>query len=147
MGGALHLIKLSVGSDSVDDLASWQAGRVAERRVAGLDARPRHVTRMWPRRAPEILGGGSLYWVVKGQVACRQPLTGIRPFTDPGGIGRCHLVLEPVVIPVQPRPCRPFQGWRYLEAKDAPADLGPGLGDVAAMPEGLRRELADLGLL
>jgi hypothetical protein len=142
----LHLIKLCVGCDSIRDLEDWiEENRTLHRRL-GRAYEQTHTTRMVPKRMGD-LGGGSLYWVVKGQVACRQPLTGIRPFTDPGGIGRCHLVLEPVVIPVQPRPCRPFQGWRYLEAKDAPADLGPGLGDVAAMPEGLRRELADLGLL
>jgi hypothetical protein len=80
-------------------------------------------------------------------VACRQRLLAIRPFTDPDGIGRCHLVLEPVVSPVEPRPYRPFQGWRYMEAKDAPRDLGQDGGDVGQMPEALRRELADLGLI
>ena len=82
-----------------------------------------------------------------GQIACRQRLLCVRPFTDGEGIGRCHLVLEPVVVPVEPRPGRPFQGWRYLEPKDAPRDLGRASGDVAVMPEAMRRELADLGLL
>ena len=71
----------------------------------------------------------------------------IRPFTDGEGIGRCHLVMEQVVIPVEPRPCRPFQGWRYLAATDAPRDLGQRGEGAAAMPEELRRELAGLGLL
>ena len=102
---------------------------------------------MVPKRAEEILGGGSLYWVIKGQLACRQVLVGIRPFTDREGIGRCHLVLEPKVVPVEPRPYRPFQGWRYLEHKDAPRDLTRGSGDLARMPESMRRALADLGLL
>ena len=142
----LHLIKLCVGCDSIRDLEDWiEENRTLHRRL-GRAYEQTHTTRMVPKRMGD-LGGGSLYWVVKGQVACRQPLNGIRPFTDPGGVGRCHLVLEPTVIPVQPRPCRPFQGWRYLEAKDAPTDLGAGFGDVAGMPEGLRRELADLGLL
>ena len=142
----LHLIKLCVGCDSIRDLEDWiEENRTLHRRL-GRAYEQTHTTRMVPKRMGD-LGGGSLYWVVKGQVACRQPLLGIRPFTDPGGVGRCHLVLEPTVIPVQPRPCRPFQGWRYLAANDAPTDLGAGLGDVAAMPEGLRRELADLGLL
>ena len=72
---------------------------------------------MVPKRVAEILDGGSLYWVIQGQVACRQRLLDIRPFKDGDGISRCHLVLEPVVKPVVPRPCRPFQGWRYLEAR------------------------------
>jgi hypothetical protein len=100
-----------------------------------------------PKRCDALLDGGSLYWVIRGQVACRQRLLSVRPFTDGDGIGRCHLVLEPVVIAVEPRPCRPFQGWRYLEGKDAPRDLGRRSGDLAIMPETMRRELAELGLL
>ncbi len=143
---SLHLIKLCVGCDSIRDLEEWIEENQALHRRLGRAYEQTHTTRMVPKRVDD-LGGGSLYWVIKGQVACRQPLLGIRPFTDSGGIGRCHLVLEPRVIPVQPRPCRPFQGWRYLAVEDAPADLGPGLTGLAEMPEGLRRELADLGLL
>ena len=102
---------------------------------------------MVPKRIAEILDGGSLYWVIKGQVACRQRITDIRPFTDGEGIGRCHLVLEPVVIAVEPRPCRPFQGWRYMDETSVPRDLGAGGGDLLAMPEELRRELRQLGLI
>lgn len=142
----LHLIKLCVGCDSIRDLEEWiEENRTLHRRL-GRPYEQTHTTRMVPKRT-DALAGGSLYWVVKGQVACRQPLLAVRPFTDAGGVGRCHLVLQPAVIPVQPRPCRPFQGWRYLEDKDAPADLGSGRGGLAEMPEGLRRELADLGLL
>ncbi|MBN9063705.1 MAG: DUF1489 domain-containing protein, partial [Rhizobiales bacterium] len=104
--------------------------------------------RMVPRRLDPAHPDGSLYWVIKGQVSARQALTGIRPFTDEQGIGRCHLVLDPTVVPVSPRPCRPFQGWRYLEEKDAPRDLaGAGARQIAEMPEELRRELTGLGLL
>jgi hypothetical protein len=102
---------------------------------------------MVPKRLEELLGDGSLYWVIRGQVACRQPLLDIRPFTDSDGIGRCRLVLEPRVIPVEPRPYRPFQGWRYLAVKDAPRDIDLKAGDLAVMPETMRRELAELGLL
>ena len=102
---------------------------------------------MVPKRVEELTDGGSLYWVIKGQIAARQKLLEIRPFTDADGIGRCHLVLEPNVTPVHPRPCRPFQGWRYLAAKDAPPDLGKSSGAIAEMPEELRRELRELGLL
>lgn len=103
---------------------------------------------MVPKRADAIAGAGSLYWVIKGLVACRQPIRAIRPFVDGDGIGRCHLVLDPSVVPVEPRPCRPFQGWRYLAEADAPRDLGRDAAvSLSAMPEAMRRELAALGLL
>jgi len=145
---SLNLIKLCVGAESIEDLETWIAFRLGEMRRAGEPAEQFHTTRMVPKRAEELLDGGSLYWVIKGNVQCRQRLVDIRPFTDTDGIGRCHLVLEPEVIPVEPRPCRPFQGWRYLKAEDAPRDLSrDAAGDLAAMPEDLRRELAQLGLL
>jgi len=144
----LHLLKLCVGAESIADLEGWiEENRIYATR-AGRAYEQRHTTRMVPKRMDEIVGGGSLYWVIKGQLSARQRLVAIRPFTDESGIGRCHLVLEPKVVPVQPRPCRPFQGWRYLEEKDAPADLsGEAAAGLAEMPEGLRRELAELGLL
>jgi hypothetical protein len=144
---ALHLLKLCVGADSIRDLEDWIGMRLVALKKAGLSAEQFHTTRMVPKRMDELLDGGSLYWVIKGQVAARQILREIRPFTDPDGISRCHLVLEPAVIPVMPRPCRPFQGWRYLKAEDAPRDLGEDGGDIVDMPEDLRRELRDLGLL
>ena len=144
---SLHLIKLCVGCDTIGDLKDWiEENRVHHRRLDRAYEQT-HTTRMVPKRMDALLDGGSLYWVIKGQVACRQRLLCVRPFTDGDGVGRCHLVLEAVVVPVQPRPCRPFQGWRYLEAKDAPRDLGRASGDIADMPEAMRRELADLGLL
>jgi hypothetical protein len=144
---ALHLLKLCVGCDSIADLESWIEESMALWRRLGKPEEQVHTTRMVPKRMADLLDGGSLYWVIKGQVACRQPLLDIRPFTDQDGIGRCHLVLQPVVTPVEPRPCRPFQGWRYLSAKEAPQDLGALAGDVVAMPEDMRRELRALGLL
>jgi hypothetical protein len=102
---------------------------------------------MVPKRVDELLDGGSLFWVIKGQVAARQMLLAVRPFTDADGIGRCHLVLEPKVVAIEPRPYRPFQGWRYLVAKEAPRDIDLNAGDLAKMPEDMRRELAELGLL
>ena len=102
---------------------------------------------MVPKRVPELLDGGSLYWVIKGQVAARQRIDDVRPFKGADGIGRCHLVLEPEVVPVQPRPCRPFQGWRYLPESSRPADLDSLGRDLFTLPEPLRRELSELGLL
>lgn len=144
---ALHILKLCVGCESIADLEGWIADSMALWRRLGRPQEQIHTTRMVPKRIDEILDGGSLYWVIKGQIACRQRLVDIRPFKDADGIGRCNLVLEPTVVAVSPRPCRPFQGWRYLEAKAVPPDLGSAAGDLAAMPEDLRRELSQLGLL
>lgn len=144
---ALHILKLCVGCESIADLEGWIADSMALWRRLGKPQEQIHTTRMVPKRIDEILGGGSLYWVIKGQIACRQRLLDIRPFKDADGIGRCNLVLEPVVVPVSPRPCRPFQGWRYIEPKAVPPDLGGEGTDLAAMPEDLRRELSQLGLL
>jgi hypothetical protein len=85
--------------------------------------------------------------VIRGQIMCRQRLLAVRPFTDKEGIGRCHLALDPAVVLVEPRPHRAFQGWRYLEPKSAPRDLDRAAPGAAAMPENLRRELRELGLL
>lgn len=144
---SLHLLKLCVGADSVADLDGWIAARIADQRRAGQPVEQRHTTRMVPKRLGELLDGGSLFWVIRGQVAARQRLLDVRPFKDGDGIGRCHLVLDPVVVTVETRPCRPFQGWRYLDPATAPADAGRGDPDLVAMPEALRRELRDLGLI
>ncbi|MCW6509106.1 DUF1489 family protein [Lichenifustis flavocetrariae] len=143
----LHLLKLCVGAESIADLEGWIVERLAEGTRLGAIAEQKHTTRMVPTRAPELLDGGSLFWVIKGQIAARQVLQDIRPFTDDAGIGRCHLVLLPRVIPVDPRPCRPFQGWRYLKHDAAPPDLDRIGHDVLEMPEPLRRELRSLGLI
>jgi hypothetical protein len=144
---ALHLVKLCVGCGSVADLEEWIAFRLKEKRRARQPAEQTHTTRMVPKRTAELLDGGSLYWVVKGTIQCRQKLLAIRPFVDGEGIGRCDLVLEPIVIRTLPRPMRAFQGWRYYPAADAPADLAAAAKGAADMPETMRRELAQLGLL
>jgi hypothetical protein len=103
---------------------------------------------MTPKREEEILAGGSLYWVIRGEIAAREKIIAIEPFRDKDGIGRCRIVMQPKVFTVSPRPMRPFQGWRYLKPGDAPPDLGKTTEKgVAAMPEPMRRELRDLGLL
>ncbi len=144
----LHLLKLCVGADSIGDLEGWIAERLAAKRAAG-ERKPEqmHTTRMAPKRLAELLDGGSMYWVIKGQIAARQEILDVRPFTDAAGISRCNIVLEPKVVALLPRPHRPFQGWRYLKNHEAPKDLAAGAGALAQMPETLRRELSELGLL
>jgi hypothetical protein len=143
----LHLIKLCVGCDSIQDLEEWIAQKLKERKRRRLAPEHIHTTRMVPKRAEELLDGGSLFWVIRGSIMCRQQLVAVRPFVDKDGIGRCRLVLQPKVIPVTPRPYRAFQGWRYLVAKEAPRDLDRAAPGAADMPENLRRELRELGLL
>ncbi|WP_416796739.1 DUF1489 family protein [Ciceribacter azotifigens] len=143
----LHLIKLCVGAESLEDLRQWVAERSLTAIAAGLEPHSSHVTRMVPKRAEELLDGGSLYWIIKGQVAARQRLLDIKTFTGGDGITRCELILGPEVIEVAPAPRRPFQGWRYLEADAAPRDLNASGADIEDMPDDLRRELAELGLL
>jgi hypothetical protein len=144
---SLNLIKLCVGCDSVEDLEEWIAFRLEERRRAGEPVEHFHTTRMVPSRGGEVTDGGSLYWVIKGSVQCRQLITEIRPFTDKDGIGRCHLMLDPIVVRTEWQPRRAFQGWRYLKPNEAPSDLGAGRTGWAEMPPKLRQELSELGLL
>jgi hypothetical protein len=144
---ALNLIKLCVGCDSVRDLEGWIKERLKEKRRRGEKAEHIHRTRMVPKRADELKDGGSLYWVIRGEVTCRQRIRDIRPYRDKDGIGRCAIVLDPKVALVEPRPYRAFQGWRYLTAAEAPRDLDKAAPGAAAMPEALRRELRELGLM
>jgi hypothetical protein len=142
----LHLIKLCVGCDSVKDLQDWIKDRLARRKGARKRER-NHTTRMVPKRADEIIDGGSLYWVIRGQIMCRERILDIRPFVDKEGVGRCQIVLDCKPVLVEPRPFRAFQGWRYLAPNDAPRDLDRAAPGARNMPEDLRRELRQLGLL
>lgn len=137
----LHMIKLCVGADSIADLEEWIASCLAD---GGEQV---HTTRTMPRRREEILEGGSLYWVIKGELNCRQRIDGLRPVLGADGITRCQIVLDPVVVPVDPRPRGPFQGWRYFEQADAPPDLARFGGEAGEMPLDLQRELRAIGLL
>ena len=143
----LHLIKLCVGADSVQDLKDWIKEKLAAKRKTGEKPEHIHRTRMVPKRADELTDGGSLYWVIRGELMCRQRIRDVRPFRDKDGIGRCGIVLDRDVVLVAPRPYRAFQGWRYLAAADAPRDLDKVAKGAAAMPEKLRRELRELGLM
>lgn len=137
---ALNILKLCVGVSEIEELESWirdcRAGRDT------LD----HTTRMFPKRKQEILPGGSLYWVIRGMILCRQPIADLEAVTGADGIERCRIVFKPQIIPVRPSPRRAFQGWRYLEAADAPPDL-PKSARASGISDKMRRELAELGLL
>lgn len=141
----LHLIKLCVGVDFLQELADWQTKRLKEKRAKGQKPELIHITRQTPKRAAEILDGGSLYWVIKGQIMARQTLLELREVKK-NGVPHCGLVYDKKLVPVRPRPRRAFQGWRYFEAKDAPPDMGELKGGKG-LPENLKRELATLGLL
>jgi hypothetical protein len=138
---SVHLLKLSAGCESVEQLEGWQAAR---KRDFG---RVFHRTRMMPRRAAELTAGGSIYWVIKGEIRARQRVLAVERETGRDGILRTLLILEPGLVRTVPRPQRAFQGWRYLEPRDAPADLDGGAGDLAEMPAEMLAELRSLGLL
>lgn len=139
----VNLIKLSVGTETVDDLAAWQATK----RAQTPQGQPRHVTRMWPKREAEIINGGSLYWVIKGVIQCRQKIIRLDEYQGQDGIRRCAIVLDPEIIRVQGSVKRPFQGWRYLPAADAPADVPKGREQEDPLPVELNRALAEIGVL
>jgi len=137
----LHLIKLSVGTEDLDDLARWQGQRL--RRTG----RVFHRTRMMPRRRAELLEGGSIYWVIKGAIRCRQRLTGVEAGVDEQGQPCTLLLHDPKLVRTMPRQHRPFQGWRYFDSGIAPADLDTLSEEVADMPLEMIAELHALGLL
>ena len=139
MSDYINLVKLCVGVDSFDQLQAYIDATPGEARG--------HVTRMWPKLADQVLAGGSLYWVFKGIVLCRQRILRLDEVTGGDGIARCGIVLEPEVTRTAPAPKRPFQGWRYLKPEDAPPDLRKGREGETALPPELSRALAEIGVL
>ncbi|MCE2576174.1 DUF1489 family protein [Komagataeibacter sp. FNDCR2] len=146
----LHMVKLAVGIQSIEDLAlrqSLQTPPVDDLDGTDPTGMPWFRTRMYPRRAAEMVDGGSIYRVISGRILCRQRITAIRPDTREDGTACALVMMAPEIIPVSPRAMRPFQGWRYLRPEDAPPDLRAHdhTGDV--LPEALRNELAELCLI
>jgi hypothetical protein len=137
----VNLLKLSVGTDGVDDLEAWQR----QPRARTNDGRPRHVTRMWPRRAAEVTGGGSIYWVIRGVILARQRILALEEVDLGDGIVRCGLTLDDTLHRTEAVLRRPFQGWRYLEPDDTPRDLRAGPADDG-LPPALLAALADIGV-
>ncbi|MEM6824866.1 MAG: DUF1489 domain-containing protein [Pseudomonadota bacterium] len=142
MSTHIHLLKLCVGAESLGDLADWQGSG----RANGPDGLPRHITRMWPKREAEVVSGGSLYWVIKGVILARQRILRLDPVDRGDGITRCALVLDPAIIRTEAIPKRPFQGWRYLNAQDAPRDLAGSRLRGDALPAKLEAALAEIGV-
>ncbi len=142
MDKSTHLIKLSVGTESVESLQLWQNSRAD----AAPDGCPRHVTRMWPKREAEILNGGSIFWVIKGIIQARQRVLRLDEVIGGDGIRRCGIILEPGLIRTQHALKRPFQGWRYLKPSDAPEDLPEGRTAETALPADLSAALAEIGV-
>ena len=128
----LHLTKVGYGAQSLEEVLDWFANREPEYH---------HVTRYKPKRAAEIAGHGSLFWVVKHRLVARTP---ILRFEEAEG-GRCAIVLDTRMVPVIPQLKRAHQGWRYLEARDAPPDAFGG--DLGEFPPELAGELRALGLV
>jgi hypothetical protein len=134
----LHLLKLAVGVDSIEHLHRLRAARKRERGGSWI------YTRNYPRRAEEVLAGGSIYWVIRGQIRVRQLVTGFRAKQDDNGRRYCLVEVDEALVPTVPRPWRPFQGWRYLLPADAPPDR---LRIGEPPPDRMLAELRSLGLL
>ena len=137
----VHLKKLSVGMDTLESLVIRQS------QVVGAGRELLHPTRNWPRRKEELLDGGSLYWIIKGQMVARQPIKDFIEVLQPDSKPKCGIILEPGLVPVWPRKVKIFQGWRYLESSDIPADMPTNETDETPMPLSLAKELRELGLL
>jgi hypothetical protein len=140
----LHLIKLAVGVHDLAHLKSLQAQR---RKQRGMAARAPHwvYTRNTPKRAADLLDGGSLFWIIKGVMRCRQLLVGFEEDVDDEGRRYCRIKVKRTIVPTAPVAFKPFQGWRYMEDERAPPDLSRG--DTADMPADMAAELKRLGLL
>lgn len=136
--------KLSVGSESIATLQDWQKMVVRRRKKHGLSPYHEHVTRMFPKQVEALLDGGSIYWVIKGLIQCRNEIVALDQVTTEDGRKACSILMKPKLIPVIPTPKRPFQGWRYLKAGDAPADLDE-IGNTNDLPPELRAKLVNLG--
>ncbi|HEY0275150.1 MAG TPA: DUF1489 domain-containing protein [Paenirhodobacter sp.] len=135
----INLIKLCVGAERVEDLLAWQQMNYGT-------GPARHLTRMWPKRKDDLLDGGSLYWVFKGLVLARQRVLALDEASAPDGTPRCAIILDREVVLTEAQPRRPFQGWRYLAAEDAPTDLRQDREREEPLPRALQAALTEIGL-
>ena len=142
----LHIIKLCVGIEDVEHLAKVQSMRLKNQIANGEEPVLRHVTHNHPRRANEILDGGSLYWVIKGFIRVRQPIMGFKDDPRDDGKPYCAIILKNQLIKTELKKFRAFQGWRYFKADDAPADLQTS-DPQSSIPDAMAEELKELGLI
>jgi len=143
----MHLLKLCVGCDSIKELADWQAERLKRLKRERKRVELCHRTLQTPKRRDEILDGGSLYWVIKGFVLVRQCILDLRPDTKDDGIACCGIVLDRALITTRVQRRRAFQGWRYLDAADAPKDVRAYDEAGDEVPPGMREDLRELRLI
>ncbi|PTQ70800.1 DUF1489 family protein [Celeribacter persicus] len=139
MADYINLVKLCVGVDSFEELEAY------------VDAAPKgvrgHTTRMWPKQEEKLLRGGSLYWVIKGSIQARQKIVALEEVIGEDGVRRCRIQLSAPLIRTQNALRRPFQGWRYLQPEDAPADLPQGRANEPDLPPELAQALAEIGVI
>jgi len=129
---ALNMTKIAYRSKSIETLREWvEAGEEAHMR-----------TRYRPTRHGEMIGG-SLYWIMDHAIVARCEILGFQERQD----GHWTIRLQPELVLVQPKHKRAHQGWRYLEAKNAPRDLNDGEEASDAIPGRLAGRLTKLGLI
>ena len=138
----INMVKLCVGVDRIEDLIDWHQTHSSP----FATGERRHTTRMWPKREEELLNGGSLFWVVRGTILCRQRIVRLDRVEGQDGILRCGIIMDPEVIRTEAAPRRPFQGWRYLTPEDAPRDLRASSKSESILPTALSQALADIGV-
>ena len=143
----VHLIKLCVGVDSLQDLKDWQTERLKSLRKGGQTPELCHRTSQTPRRRDEVLDGGSLYWVIKGFILVRQRVLDLRPDRKDDGRACCGIVLDSELLATRAQGRRAFQGWRYLVVADVPPDLGTGAEVRAEPPKAMVKDLRELRLI
>jgi hypothetical protein len=143
----VHLVKLCVGCDTIQDLRDWQRQRLKVLRRARKPMELHHRTLQAPKRRHEVLDGGSLYWVIKGFILVRQRIVDLRPGRKDDGTPCCAIVYDEELVATRPQARRAFQGWRYLPVEDAPADLRVVTDADSDMPKKMRADLRELRLI
>ncbi len=146
----VHLLKMAVGIDSVDHLATVQSQRLERASAPGGTGDLRHFTRHAPRRADQVISGGSMFWIIKGYVRVRQNILGIERVEGHDGHEgrkRCALILDPELVKTELSPHKPLQGWRYFDPAGAPPDMTLSAPVESSIPPDMAAELRELGLL